>query len=320
MHGHGMFNDPNIYYLDRPKFFGSWQLPEQIIDQLRKHKLVIVDLSSEHWGGTFENTYKNFDEWGINFLLLSHEPSDHKKFDRMLYYPHWYHWSVDNFNVSRYFTDIKKYHWSCLNLTPRFHRIQNYMLSRAKSYYAQAKFSMHNLPDFDTDPTRVDDYKLDEHILHEWNTVRTMLPTRIQRHSGNPAQSLITPELIDSYIHLITETTVLPRVFLTEKTWKPIAMQQIFLLFGNPGSVEALRRLGVDVFDDIVDHKYDGETDWLRRLDMIHQSLESLLNQDLQAIYQQTKTRRQQNHLKFKNKEFGVQYQRDLSDAIARYC
>jgi hypothetical protein len=96
-------------------------------------------------------------------------------------------------------------------------------------------------------------------------------------------------------------------------------MQQIFLVFGTPGTIASLRQLGVDVFDDIVDHSYDNESNWERRLNMVHNSLESLLSQDLQSIYQETKSRREHNQVRFRNKEFGLQYQQELTSAIAQY-
>jgi len=44
-----------------------------------------------------------------------------------------------------------------------------------------------------------------------------------------------------------------------------------------------------------------------------------LLSKDLQLIYQQTKYRREQNQIRFKNKEFGLQYQQDLTSTIKQY-
>lgn len=313
-----MFKNPDIFYLNNPEFRGPWELSEQYTTQIKQSKLVIVDLSSEHWGPNgLDTAYEKFNSSGINFLLLSHEPSDHLKFERMLHYPHWYHWSIKNFTSSGKISDSKQYLWSCLNSNPRFHRIHNYILSRKKFYFRYAKFSMHNLPDESSDNYQ----ELTQEINNEWQQLRGSLPDRnlLAQQSKRIDAQLALPELTDAYIHLVTETNVAPRVFISEKTWKPIAMQQIFLVFGNPGTIQTLRDAGVDVFDDIVDHSYDHELDWQVRLDKIHQSLELLLSQDLPVIYQQTQSRREQNQLKFKNSQFNLQYQRDLSAAVARY-
>jgi hypothetical protein len=80
-----MFDNPDIFYLDRPNFQGPWALSDQDLQQIKNHQLIIIDLSSEHWGANgIDEAYKKFNSLGINFLLLSHEPSDHKKFERML--------------------------------------------------------------------------------------------------------------------------------------------------------------------------------------------------------------------------------------------
>lgn len=310
-----MFNQPGIVYLDRPMFHGSWELPDYVVQQIKQHNLTIIDLSSEHWGADgLETAYKNFERMGINFLLLSHDTSDHKRHKRLLYYPHWYFYSIKNFVLPQDIPTVKSNSWSCLNLNPRPHRIYNFILSKQKPYFNQAIFSMHNSSVDQC--SRVDDPTLDQHTLNQWHAIKDTLKHKNDTPDG---LSLTIPALLDSYIHLVTESTVLHRVFITEKTWKTIAMEQIFLVLGNPGTISTLRDLGVDVFDDIVDHSYDCELDWEKRVNMIHRSLESLLLQDLHLIYQSTKTRRELNRIKFKNKEFGLHYQQDLAEAINEY-
>ena len=317
-----MFNDPGIFYFDRPSdvmFDQDWKLDSNKISKLKDHKLVIADFSSEHYGPSngIVQWYQHLEQQGINFLMLVHDPSDHQRFNRMLYYPYWYFYSVKNFRLPKEVSINKTYSWSCLNFNPRIHRIHNYILSRSKPYFSQARFSMHDAPEEHC--ARLDDFVLDQTVINEWNLLRTLLPHVTDNYKLGFNLDLTIPELADSYLHVVTETIVLPRVFITEKTWKPIAMQQLFLVFGDPGTIAALRQLGVDVFDDIVDHSYDNEPEWRQRLDMVHQSLEKLLSKDLQLIYQQTKYRREQNQIRFKNKEFGLQYQQDLTSTIKQY-
>jgi hypothetical protein len=48
-------------------------------------------------------------------------------------------------------------------------------------------------------------------------------------------------------------------VFLTEKTWKVIMQHQLPIWYGVQGTVDQVRQLGFDTFDDILDnHRYDG--------------------------------------------------------------
>jgi len=47
-------------------------------------------------------------------------------------------------------------------------------------------------------------------------------------------------------------------IFLTEKTWKVVMQHQLPIWYGVPGTVDQVRQLGFDVFDDVLDgHKYD---------------------------------------------------------------
>jgi hypothetical protein len=124
------------------------------------------------------------------------------------------------------------------------------------------------------------------------------------------------PANTDAYIHLVTETTVIPKIFVSEKTWKPIAAGQLFLIFGNPGIVSYLRNCGVDVFDDIVDHSYDSIVDWQCRLHAIHDQIAYLLNQNLKDIYITTSKRRTENTKKFFAGEFDNQYKQTLLQCI----
>jgi hypothetical protein len=316
MHGTGMFDNPDIFYLDRPNFQGPWELSDQDLQKIKNHQLTIIDLSSEHWGANgIDAAYEKFNSLGINFLLLSHEPTDHKKYKRMLYYPHWYHYSVKNFEILENITHNKMYMWSCLNLNPRPHRIYNYMLSRSKPYFAQSKFSMFNSPEDWC--SRDDDIVLDQVVVTAWQQAKQKLPT-IESVVGK-GLDLSIPELTDTYIHLVTESTIMPRVFITEKTWKPIAAQQLFLVFGNPGTVSALRQLGIDVFDDIIDHSYDIELDWSKRISMIHNVIETLLSKNLELIYQRTATRRKHNQEIFITMQVGKTFQHDLENTINQY-
>ena len=91
---------------------------------------------------------------------------------------------------------------------------------------------------------------------------------------------------------------------MTEKTWKPIANGQFFMVFGSPGIIEFLRTQGVDVFDDIINHHYDSELEWDKRLNMIHDEMDRLVTLDLENLFYNTKERRQLNQSKFHDGSF----------------
>lgn len=313
-----MFDNPNIFYFDRPSdvmFDQDWKLDSNKISKLKDHKLVIADFSSEHYGDVgLDGWYQHLEQQGINFLMLTHNPDDHQRFNRMLFYPYWYHWARKSFIVSANNSVNRKYKWSCLNSNPRTHRIYNYFYSQQQPYFKDAFFTFH-----DGDVHRTDDVILSDDASYFWESIRNTVPHRSSTMSQGlkaPNTRCDLPSNFDSYVHLVTETTVLSKVFVSEKTWKPIASGQLFLIFGSLGTISYLRKQGVDVFDDIIDHSYDHTVDWQLRLHQIHQQLERLLVQDLKMIYINTHARRQANIEKFFSGAFDQQYKQSIIQCI----
>lgn len=90
--------------------------------------------------------------------------------------------------------------------------------------------------------------------------------------------SQIEKYMSDSLISLVTETNYFnnePR-FLTEKTFKPIAFKQPFILVTVPKTLEFLKSLGYKTFHGIIDESYDNELDDEKRLEMIMSELKRL--------------------------------------------
>jgi hypothetical protein len=102
-------------------------------------------------------------------------------------------------------------------------------------------------------------------------------------------------------MNLVNESTVRSRIFITEKTWKPIMSGQMFMIFGNAGIVAELRRLGFDVFDDIIDHAYDSEPEARSRLNKLHAELDRIVDLDLHDMLVATRHRRWDNWIKFRD-------------------
>jgi hypothetical protein len=64
--------------------------------------------------------------------------------------------------------------------------------------------------------------------------------------------------------------------FITEKTFKAFGLRQIPLWFAVPGLVAQVRKLGFDLFDDIVDHSYDTIPDEHTRFASVAQQVKQL--------------------------------------------
>lgn len=69
--------------------------------------------------------------------------------------------------------------------------------------------------------------------------------------------------------------------FMSEKTTKAFGFYQIPVFVAAKGYVNEMRKLGFDVFDDIVNHDYDNITDPHQRMVVIADEVQRLVNTDL---------------------------------------
>jgi hypothetical protein len=73
----------------------------------------------------------------------------------------------------------------------------------------------------------------------------------------------------DKIIKLNPQSHCWDRLFYTEKTDKCFYMEQVPLFLAKTGYVGFLRKLGFDLFDDIVDHSYDDVKDPYMRIEAL---------------------------------------------------
>ena len=98
----------------------------------------------------------------------------------------------------------------------------------------------------------------------------------------------------DSLFHIVAESRM-EESLLSEKTWKIFKVGQIPVMCGPQHAVAHLRRLGFDVFDDIVDHSYDTVADWKSRIQAMHCSLDKIVELDHDSLLELTRLRRLKN-------------------------
>lgn len=85
-----------------------------------------------------------------------------------------------------------------------------------------------------------------------------------------------------SLISLVTETNFYTHPdyegtrFLTEKTFKPIAHRQPFIMVSVPNTLKMLREMGYQTYGPFIDESYDAETNDNKRLLMITQEVKRL--------------------------------------------
>jgi hypothetical protein len=102
-------------------------------------------------------------------------------------------------------------------------------------------------------------------------------------------------------------------VFMTEKIWKPIIAQQVFVLHGNYLYLQKLREMGFKTFNNYFNESYDLAQDPKERINKIILLCEELKSKNWQDIYMQTKDLRKRNYDTFFDKEkLGVQINKTL--------
>lgn len=78
-------------------------------------------------------------------------------------------------------------------------------------------------------------------------------------------------------ISVVLETVVDgEKIHLTEKILRPIACGHPFLLIAGPGSLSYLRSYGFKTFDSVFDESYDQQTDTVKRLEMVVETMKNI--------------------------------------------
>lgn len=104
----------------------------------------------------------------------------------------------------------------------------------------------------------------------------------IDRVTNNTEHDQTNPIFHSCLFNLVVESSsqtdpgVWRSHFITEKTFKAFGLRQLPLWFAVPGFVAQVRKLGFDLFDDIVDHGYDTIPDERMRFECVAQQIKNL--------------------------------------------
>ena len=89
-----------------------------------------------------------------------------------------------------------------------------------------------------------------------------------------------------SCFEIVSETCVSHnKLCLTEKTFKAILSKNVFLISGNPYSLDWLKSLGFKTFSDIIDESYDKEQIFYKRFLMIFDEIKKLCSLDVDSLH-----------------------------------
>jgi len=232
---------------------------------------------------------------------------------RIKFFPFWAVWSSDPYNINYrilvhqdFSSHPKRYKLSCLNGTPWNHRLLNYLYLSKKPYFKDILFSFgHRGQPADL----MNDLILTQDELNDI----ALLPKNVTAIDQDAVSGIdVTcshPAYLYTYFNLVTETNIRTSTpMLSEKSFKPIIVGQLFVLIAAPGAVQFLRDIGVDTFDDIIDHGYDNELDHRIRIQKALAQVDQLMSKDLEKIYKTIYSRLKHNSEYLRSQEFRNQF------------
>jgi len=119
-------------------------------------------------------------------------------------------------------------------------------------------------------PTNVHD--IDNTWLTDAQNFLKLTPITVDTHNNNIRnlyRTFVPDFFYNSYWNIVVETHIdienQSGVFITEKTWKPIAHLQPFIIMGCAGSLKHLTQMGYKTFGTYIDESYDQCTDHIKR-------------------------------------------------------
>jgi hypothetical protein len=218
-----------------------------------------------------------------------------------------------HYNINYPFVYKKENGFSCLNGRLRTHRILLLLEFLKRNLLHKDSSSVSFLFYANTEKIDYEQYDVmvntlpyfSENDIKLLTDIKEYLPIKLNDENGDNPALKIDDGSSKKIISLITENVVgidcgmtyADTITFTEKTWKPFKLHQVPIYIGIPGSVSTLRSLGFDLFDDIIDHSYDTETDPVKRIKLAVDQLEKVLELDLVQFYKDNHTRFVKNNI-----------------------
>ena len=284
----------SISFNDIVKSHQNWEFDTDIINSKLTEGMLIVNMSLDPYNHLEEYVVDKLLKITNNFVILSGDVTYFlKPKNHICFLPFWY--LIQKYRIPKgpASNSPRTYAVSSLNGRSRYHRIENFIKLKEKSYFNKMLFSMHNNFDMQNEKRETPMEYWDENIAKKFESLLTSKELQ-EGHTND--HSTMHPAYTDSYVNYVTETSIVNGlIFPSEKTWKPFLTGQFGIWLSNAGHVEFLRAIGFDMFDDILDHSYDKEKNLHQRIDLLHKLLDHIMEIDLTQAWQDTVTRRQAN-------------------------
>jgi len=162
-------------------------------------------------------------------------------------------------------------------------------------------------------------------IKYDLDCPNVKLPLMIDNGSGYAAKSHkidLWEQANNSLIHIVTETAYkFKKNHLTEKTFKPIVMQQPFIIQSCKGSLEYLRRYGFKTFGDFWDESYDEADDNTRthEIGKVLQDINTMSQKEKASLQSAVSNTVEHNYQWFYGEQFEKILWNELEGMVAKW-
>lgn len=235
-----------------------------------------------------------------------------------------------NYSTVDIATTHKKYLYSCLSNVVYSFRLVNLVEFQKSNYYNKSLITFNALT-VDKQTSEYWPWEIQQYgpiYAEQFKKILTTLPINTATSPNDIA--LVDGAMVDndivfdytnsayaaSYVNVIVESTFESR-FFSEKTFKPILANQFFVIISGKESIAALREMGIDTYDDIIDHsRYDNSPDRLR-IQHLHTLLNDMQHYDWEQIYIDTVERREKNRQLLLDLPFEKKFLSELEQMIS---
>lgn len=134
-----------------------------------------------------------------------------------------------------------------------------------------------------------------------WDPVPLKFDTRFENHPNGMVDHMQPPlEFKDALFSVICESSVDVQ-FLTEKTYIPIWNRRPVLIYGHPRANEYLKSLGFELFDEVIDYRFDAIEDDEERCAEFMKQVNHLCKQNINYLRKKLMPKIHRNWLKLIN-------------------
>ena len=280
-----------------PIYRDIMSITPELRDVINQHDMIMLDYTNDHVDTTdMLRIHQLFRENElIDKVIFLTSDLQTQSYYRTFPFPRWlFSESHDHKDQPLIPIGRRNYNVSCLNRQPRPHRLYTYWKLTQQTWFDRALVSFLGMRDHNTDQeidspdyfSRLDFRNIPRNVIPQLSTIPLYKqaipddhPSTFNDHTYNNIA------FSDTYLNIITESSVKPGVFLTEKTFKALAAGQLFFIVGNSRSIESLENLGFECFRKDLFHLYDTlDNNWVTRVDLMFDNLNHI-HDFIESIY-----------------------------------